>query len=391
MMNEKIKNPPGRWPGLTLSVEALMQVSLQKARLDDWGGENFQYPLGRLLNFFEEEYGDDSEKRFSFAFTVIESLAKRLYIQDNFNTHPEILEIPVSRPLFITGLPRTGTTLIHNLISRDPGWRVLLYWELLYPYHREDIGNFEQYAINLVEQGLKALYSMRPEFIYRHETTATGPEECFNLIRLTFYSIAWANEWYLTGYLKWFLQQDMTDSYRYYRKLLQLLLRRKQGQHLLLKCPAHLFTIDALYKVFPDANVVWMHRNPCKSIASGLSLLSVFHDISSGANEFLELYLIYFKKSLEKAMEIEKSGSKQLKSISYKALVQNPTAVIRDIYDWFGYSRDVEIEKNILNWLAENPQHKHGVHKYKLEDFGFTETDTRDRFSNYFDEYGDLL
>jgi hypothetical protein len=90
-------------------------------------------------------------------------------------------------------------------------------------------------------------------------------------------------------------------------------------------------------------------------------------------------------------MEIEKSGSKQLKSISYKALVQNPTAVIRDIYDWFGYSRDVEIEKNILNWLAENPQHKHGVHKYKLEDFGFTETDTRDRFSNYFDEYGDLL
>lgn len=169
-----------------------------------------------------------------------------------------------------------------------------------------DIADFEQYAINLAEQSLKALYSIRPELIYRHETSAKGPEECFNLIRHTFYSIAWANEWYLTGYLEWFLQQDMTDCYKYYRKLLQLLLHRKSGKHLLLKCPAHLFTLDALFNVFPDANVVWMHRNPCKSIASGLSLLSVFHDIKAGSGDFISLYLLYFKKSLEKAAAMEK-------------------------------------------------------------------------------------
>jgi hypothetical protein len=266
-----------------------------------------------------------------------------------------------------------------------------LYWELLYPYHRKEVVDFERYAIHLAEQGLKSFYSQRPGFISRHETTATGPEECFNLIRLTFNSIAWANEWHLARYLQWFLQQDMTDSYRYYKKLLQLLLRRKWGKHLLLKCPGHLFTLDALFNVFPDANVVWMHRHPSKSIASGLSLLSVFHDIGTGPDEFIELYLVYFKESLEKAMKIEKSGSKRLKSIGYKQAIGNPGGVIRDIYDYFGYPRDDRQEKHIFNWLAENPQHKHGVHRYRLEDFGLNQGDIENRFPGYFSTYGHLL
>jgi hypothetical protein len=390
-MNKKTKDHSARGLDLTLSVEYLLNMAEQKTRLNDWGGEDFQYPLGQLLNFFKEKYGGDTDKRFSFAYAIIDALSKRLYIRDNFNTHPGILGIPVDRPLFITGLPRTGTTLMHNLISRDPMWRVLLYWELLYPYHRSGIADFESYAVNLAEQGLKALYSLKPEFIYRHETRATGPEECFNLIRLTFYSIAWANEWYLSRYLRWFLRQDMTESYRYYRKLLQLLLRRKPGKHLLLKCPAHLFTIDSLFNVFPDANVVWMHRSPSKSIASGLSLLSVFHDIGTGPDEFIELYLEYFKRSLEKAMKIEKTGSRHLKSIDYKQLVQNPALVVREIYEQFGYAWKDENEQNILKWQAKNPRHKHGIHNYRLEDFGLTETIIQDRFSSYYNQYGDWL
>lgn len=390
-MNKKTEDQPCRGFDLTLSVEYLLDMAEQKTRLNDWGGEDFQYPLRQLLNFFEEQYEGDTTKRFSFAYTIIDSLSKRLYIRDNLNAHPEILSIPVERPLFITGMPRTGTTLIHHLVSRDPAWRVLLYWELLYPYHRPDIADFESYAIHLAEQGLKALYLMKPEFIYRHQTKTMGPEECFNLIRHTYYSIAWANEWYLTGYLEWFLQQDMTDCYKYYRKLLQLLLHWKSGNHLLLKCPAHLFTLDALFNVFPDANVVWMHRNPCKSIASGLSLLSVFHDIKAGSDDFINLYLLYLKKSLEKAATMEKKHPQQLKSISYKKLIRDPLTTIRDIYQQFKYPWDHEKEKNISAWLDENPQHKHGVHKYTLEDFGLSETDILDQFSSYFDQYRHLF
>jgi hypothetical protein len=374
-----------------LSLDHLMAMAVQKTRLNDWGGEAFRRPLKQLLLFFEQQYGEDAAKRLSFAYTVVEALSRRLYIQDNFVNHPHIFDIPLDRPLFITGLPRTGTTLMHNLISRDPAWRVLLYWELLYPYLRSDIADFEQYAINLAEQGLKALYRMYPEFIYRHETRATGPEECFNLIRLSFLSIAWANEWYLSDYLRWFLRQDMTDSYRYYRKLLQLLLWRKPGEHLLLKCPAHLFNVETIFTVFPDARVIWMHRNPVKSIASGLSLLSVFHDISGGPDEFIELYLVYFKESLERTMAVEQSGRRRLQSISYKKLVQDPLTVIRDIYERFDYPWDDTKGENISRWLGQNPQHKHGAHKYSLEDFGLAEADIKKRFSFYYDQYGHLL
>jgi hypothetical protein len=376
-----------------LSMEHLMEMACKKTRLYDWGDEvdSFRSPLGRLLEFFSETYPRSEDKQLSFGYTIVDMLSKRLYIRENFKKNPGILDIPVERPLFITGLPRTGTTMIHHLISQDPCWRVLLYWELLYPYHREDIENFESYAIHLTEQGLKALYSLRPEFIYRHETNAVGPEECFNLLRITFYNIAWANEWYLSNYLEWFLKQDMTDSYRYYRKLLQLLLWRKAGDHLLLKCPAHLFNVAAIFNVFPDANVVWMHRNPCKSIASGLSLLSVFHDLRGGPDRFIDLYMDYFKKSLQKAAEIEKSGQSRLKSISYKELIRHPLEVIRDIYHRFGYPWDNSKEQRIIKWLAENPQHKHGAHQYRLEDFGFSETDIHNRFSEYFDEYGKLI
>jgi hypothetical protein len=318
-------------------------------------------------------------------------LSRRLYIQDNFRAHPGIEDIEIKSPLFITGLPRTGTTVMHNLASLDPAWRVLLYWELLYPYTREDMPNFEAHAIHLAGQGLKGLYAMKPEFIYRHETRATGPEECFNLIRISFYSIAWANEWYLANYLQWFLQQDMTDSYRYYKKLLKLLLWRKPADHLLLKCPAHLFNVDAIFKVFPDARVIWMHRDPCRSIASGLSLLSVFHDIGDGPDEFIESYMEYFKQSLQKTMALEKSGKHQLKSVSYKKLMEDPVGVIGDIYREFGYTWDSGKAANISKWLGENPQHKHGAHKYNLEKYGFSQADIRARFPDYYDEYGHLL
>lgn len=390
-MDEKMNGSQKGKGNQDLNIDYFMEMASKKTNLSDWGDVDFKEPLEKLLHYFDEFYPTDKEKRYSFGYTIIDILSKRLYIQDNFKKNGAILNTPIERPLFITGLPRTGTTLIHNLISQDPSWRYLLYYELVYPFMRDDIPNFEAYTINLVEQGLKALYSIRPEFISRHETRATGPEECFNLIKNTFYSIAWANEWYLPGYLEWFLKQDMTAGYAYYKKLLQLLMHRKGGKHLLLKCPAHLFNTDAISKVFPDSNIIWMHRDPCNSIGSGLSLLSVFHDISNGPDRFIDLYMEYFRQSLEKTMEIEQTRPSHIVSISYKKFVKGPVEVIREIYDKFGYTWDDSIETGIKKWLEENPQHKHGAHKYSLETFGLTQADLDKRFSKYYERYGNLL
>lgn len=378
---------------INLTIENLLEMARKKARLDDFGSNEFHLPLGKLVESFDMQHGNsDGNKTFSFAYILSELLVRRLHIEDNFKTYPEVLDIPVVRPLFITGLPRTGTTLMHNLCSQGLCWRVLKYWELLYPYYIPALGDKSRdYFLRLTKQLIKGLYARYPELISRHETKAEGPEECVHLLRTTFYSNSFAAEWDLHDYLQWYSEQDLTGAYRYYRKLMQLLLWREQGEHLLLKCPAHLFAVDIILKVFPDASVIWMHRDPCKSIASVLSLYSVFREEETRYNEFIDLYLEYFKKSLQNVMRAADSADGQVRSLSYKKLVKDQGGVTREIYEEFGYPYDGGIENKISGWLNRNPQHKHGVHKYGLEDFGLTASGIRNRFSDYYDAYGHLL
>ena len=374
------------------SVDNVLAMAQKRVRLEDWGEDDFRLPLGQLVQSFEKEHGDKTDKKFSFAHVLVDLLSKRLYIQDNFNSYPEILDIQVRQPLFITGLPRTGTTLFHNLLSRNKYWRVLPYWELVFPYYRPEFGeNFEKHAIRMAEQLIKGLYCRFPDLIQRHETKADGPEECVHLLRYTFYSNSFAVEWDLYQYLQWYSEQDLTPSYRYYKKLLQLLLWRKPADYLLSKCPAHLIGVKSIAGVFPDGKFIWMHRNPCKSIASALSLFSVFREIPVHLDNFIRLYLEYFKKSVDNMMELDNLHPERIKSVSYGKLVKNPVAVTREVYETFGYPLDNRHEENILTWLADNPQHKHGVHKYSLENFGLSETYIQNLFSRYYEKYGHLI
>jgi hypothetical protein len=378
---------------MTLTVERLMEQAEQKTGLSDWGGEDFREPLERLLDSFKEENPGNPGRTFSFGYTVVDQLSRRLYIRENHRRRPEILEIPVERPLFVTGLPRTGTTVMHNLLSGDPGRRTLTYWELLFPYVRGDIKDNESWARHQTEQVLKAQYALKPELLKRHETRADGPEECFNLLKTTFTSIAWANEWKLPAYLKWFLDQEGTDSYRYYKTQLQLLLSRGAGnrRRLLLKCPSHHYNIDVILKVFPDANVVIMHRDPVESFASGLSLLSLFHEVDAETDIFIQRYRQYFKRSLQKVGDIDRGREERVKSVSYRRLMENPETVIREIYDRFDLTFTETHARSITGYLRDNPRHKHGTHSYSLEKFGLTEDSVKDEFSGYIEEYAEYL
>jgi len=374
------------------SIENLKLFAQQRTGLKDWGGENFNSPLQKLIDAFQEAYPGDVQRQQVFAYSLVDVLSRQLYIQNNLKSHPEIADIPVEKPIFITGLPRTGTTLTHNLISQDSQWRVLQYYELVYPFVIPGVDHYDDYTIQLAEQGLQRIYQYFPQLKVRHETKVTAPEECYHLKRNTFYCISWANETYSPTYMEWFLQQDMTEAYRYYKKQLQLLLWRRPGKELLLKCPSHLYHVDSIFKVFPQARVIWLHRNPVKSIASGLSLLSLFHTQNNGKNNpFLDLYLKYYQQALHQATEIERSGDPRLLSVSYKRMVDSPIDEIHRIYDKLNLTWNPENENNIRKWLEKNPQHKHGVHRYNIEDFGLTETRIKTEFAAYYKEYGHLL
>ena len=149
--------------------------------------------------------------------------------------------------------------------------------------------------------------------------------------------------------------------------------------------------VDVILDVFEDGNIVWMHRDPCKSIASGLSLLAAFIPVNSKPGRFFDSYMNYFEKSLKKAMAIDQAGNPRLRSVSYKKAKETPIPVIRELYNHWEYSWEPEVEDHIDRWKTENPQHKHGVHKYSLEQFGLTKEQIHERFAFYYDTYGELL
>lgn len=378
---------------IDLTVDSLMEEACKTARLDEWGNNDFRLPLGRLIEYFRDKYNPDKIMNLYFQNAMKTILVNRLFIQDSFKRHPGILGVPINRPLFIVGLARTGSTLLHRLMAQDLTCCVLLYWEMNYPFIGSNVGlNHEELSIKLAGLKIKEIYSKLPDLYHIHEIKATEPEECNILMRHTFCSMFLASEWNLPQYAQWLVSQDMTKSYRYYRELLQLLLWHKPGNFLVLKCPSHLLNLNTILDVFPDANIVWLHRHPAKTIPSYLNLLSVFWGNELNNKSFVEFIFNYSIRSLEMGMKVEKKISPgQFLNVPYKELVNDPFAAILNIYNYFNYKIDSHMEPNIRKWLEQNPQHKHGVHTYSLEKFGLTNADIENRFSRYIKEYDHLF
>lgn len=374
-----------------LSVDSLKEEACRDVNLFDWGDDDFHRPLDKLIQCFKDKY--DSNTMEYFKNTMLAILRNRLFIQDNFKCHPEILAVPINRPLFIVGLARTGSTMLHRLIAQDLNFRVLQYWEMLYPFIGSHLGlNHEQVSIELAKIRIKETFAEDPNFYHIHETNAVMPEECMLLMRHTFCSMSIVSEWSLPEFAKWFINRDMTESYLYYRKLLQLLMWHKPSNFILLKCPSHLINLNAVLKIFPDANFVWLHRHPDEAIPSFLSLLSVVWGSQMEDPGFIELILKYSIRSVEGGMAVQdKINPKQWLNVGYKRLLKNPLEVIREIYQQFDYKFDERLEEKMSQWLQVNFQHKHGAHNYNLKKFGLNGTGIETSFSRYLGEYDHLL
>ena len=376
-----------------LTVETLMQDACCQVGLNDWGDDDFQAPLAKLIEFFTDNFPFNDMMHLYFRNSLKTLLVNRLYIQDNFKTYPEITQVSIERPLFIVGLARTGSTLLHRLLAQDPSCRILQYWEMLHPFFSPQVGlNHEKLGIKLAELKIKEIYAKLPDLHPIHEISAVEPEECNILMRHTFCSMHLASEWRLPEYARWLAEQDMEKSYRFYHKLLQLLLWYKPAEFTVLKCPSHLLNLRTTAKVFPNANFVWLHRNPHKTIPSYLDLLSVFWGDETKNKRFIDFIFDYSVQSVNMGMTMEKEiACDRFLNVDYKELISDPAGMVLKIYNYFNYEVDPLMIPNIRAWLEKNPQHKHGVHKYGLEKFGLNDARINDEFDPYFKTYKALL
>lgn len=367
-----------------LSEDALIAAAQKKAQLFDWGGDSFRIGLKVLLASINEEANLSLTGRLLLRRYITDLLVNRLQIQATLKQYPEILAVPISRPLIITGLPRTGTTFLHRLLAQDSQFRYLRLWELLQPCPPPDLANADtDDRIKKTQAFAQKYEKVAPPFATAHLIGAQLPEEGNHLLEHAFTNFLFSLRAHAPTYEAWLRDQDMRSPYQYYRQQLQLLSWRSPGRWLL-KAPFHLRNLEALVSVFPDACIVQTHRDPCTVVPSICSLVAIFRNIFTEAPDLDvvgqdALGIVAHAHASGRQFRVRNPAIK-ICDVNYADLVGDPLSVVNGIYSFWGEQLHPEAADKMQRWLIENPQHKHGVHRYSLEQFGLSEVDVQERF-----------
>lgn len=371
-----------------LRPEALCAQARKQTSLHDFGDEGFREPLRLLIRSLETEADLHAFGRMRARQLIVSGLVNRLRLENDWKQSPEILEQPLARPLFILGLPRTGTTLLFNLLACDPRHRWLSFWEAHTPSPPPQRDTYDKDPrLRTARRHLRILDYLLPGLAAIHEFGADRPEECYPLLANSFAGVQYTWGFFVPGYNDWLASCDMGPVYRYFRKQLQLLQWHCPGERWLLKSPVHLHYLDSLLAAFPDACIVQLHRDPLEVLPSACSLRATLHGMVMNRVDVRRLSEGLAKEAagdVMRAIEVRRHvGSGNFYDVGYRDLLRDPIGTARSIYERFGDVLHPDAEASMTAYLASNPQHKHGVHVYSLEQFRLDADTERRRFAPY--------
>lgn len=371
-------------------IDALLAEARAATGLSNFGADDFREPLRMLCQAYDQAPFDERGRKRNRR-RVLQLLTARLRVEEALHRHPEIRSRAIRRPMFLTGLPRSGTSALFNLLAADPATRPLLLWETQFPDPTEGLAPGEPDPRYLA---VKAYYEeshrKNPEFTKIHFASADTPEECVLLHALTLNGVHYGVEPLLEPYASWYRQQDLRPMYRYYRTLLQMLDWQRPGERWLLKAPAHMWAIDALLEVFPDVSIVWSHRDPLSCIAS---VCSMTWAITNGALALSKqalgpLVFDFYATSLERGLAArDRCDPARFIDVGHDAFVDDPLGVARRIYGHFGLPFGPAVEAALAAHVDANPKGKHGSHAYALEEWGLEASAVRERFKAYSERF----
>jgi hypothetical protein len=377
---------------IPIEAERVMKLAERTTGLSDWGDGGFQQRLDATVAGLNEARLNTTGL-LGARYVLNWHLGNRLRVIDFAKRHPELDEVDIERPVVITGFFRTGTTFLHNVLAADPNNRVAKAWELSYPLGRlgDPLGDvawrraqakftfgFNQAAIP--DQGVA------------HHVTADSYEECFFLLEndmavLTFW-IGFAAYEYANGMLDW----DMTEPYEFHKLQLKILNAQRSAKRWVLKCPWHIWNMDALMAVYPDAQIIFTHRDIAKALASHCSLSAKMASKlkrSLDLDELGRFWLEYAKIGLDRAMEARKTiPESQLYDVRLRDMMASPMTVLEDIYSHFDLDFTEETAQALQERIAEKPTSQEGEHEYSIEEFGLTNEQVRETLKSYNDRFG---
>jgi hypothetical protein len=366
------------------TIDDLHEAATRMTGLSDFGDRS-EYLEGMqvLLESFEKD-----ERLTPFGNKVVRAqfrgaLAARALANASLAANPSYADVTIDRPIFVTGLPRTGTTALHRLLCDDPDAQGLEMWLTQVPQPRPPR---EQWADNPIYAHMQANFEQHhrenPEFMGVHFMSADSVEECWQILRQTFLSIAYETLAHLPTYSAWLQEQDWTPAYARHKQNLQLIGLNESGKRWVLKNPSHLFALDALMNVYPDALVIQMHREPRTIVASASSLAM---QATEGQSELFvgevigRTQLELWARGAEAFRDArQKYDAAQFLDIDYKEFAADQTGTVARVYEHFGLGEPPVASEQTTP--GEGGGHR-STHRYSLADFGLTEAEVDARFA----------
>ena len=379
----------GRKP-IALDEEALLGAASSQTGLADFGDESFLPGLRVLLDSLERDARLTLFGRYFARRQVLELLSHRLQLVDHRKRHPEVAEEVVRRPLFILGLPRTGTTLLYGLLAEDPAHRVPLSWEVDQPCPPAEAATYaSDPRIETSRKRFEQLAQLAPGIQAIHPVGALMPQECIVLTASEFMSIRFEMCFDVASYQDWLLEQDLQATYAHHRRFLQHMQSRHAKQRWILKSPGHLGPIDALFDTYPDALVVQTHRDPLRVIPSVASLEYTLRLVSTDDLDPRALgrqQLRVWSRLLDQGMASRAAHperEERIVDLSMSEIVRDPVACVERIYRRFDLELTEEFRDRMERYLSLHPRNEHGPHRYRLESFGLEAESVNEAFEGY--------
>ncbi len=397
----KLINQLGRGLGVlglskpVLLADKLIDQACKQTGLSDFGDDSFRLGLEKLCESLRGEARLSQIGRIGARKMLLANLKIRLQLTAYRKQRPEVAEQNIQRPLFVLGLPRTGTTILYELLAQDPAHRSPLSWEVDNPMPPARAETFTtDPRIDVAEKTLNEIEILAPGFKAIHEIGARLPQECVALLAPHFISDQFGASFFIPEYRRWTLEQDMTAAYQWHYKFLQHLQVDYRKTRWVLKTPPHLAYLDTIIRQYPDAAMVQTHRDPMTVLASISSLACTLHSafsdnidpVETGGKE-AEYFAAMLQRGMDARAEIP-DGEQRIFDVQFEDIIADPIAVIESIYQHFDFDFSTVAREAMQHYLDRRPRDKHGRHQYTLEKFGLSREQHGPLFRDYCQHFG---
>lgn len=384
MTGSEIGSNKGRYP----SADELMAQVAAATGLSDFGPGDFREGLAVLLASVAADAEFDPSADDAVLSTFRRRLENRLLLEAWLTEYPNVLEMPVIGPVDIIGLPRTGTTALANMMSLDPQFRCLRGWEQSSPIPPPSLATDSLDERRLRAQAENAYLSAEMLAMHLYDLDATTEDS--EVLGMAFHGQQYTLPVY--GYHRWWRAADFTETYRYHRRVIQVLQSQDPPRTWLFKAPHHKFHPEAIVAAYPDVRFVMTHRDPARSIPSYSSLVSTIFPQAVAPRDLRQVgpeVSNHLRVGMEQALAArDRLGEERFIDVHHRELTQDPIGELHRVYEFLGLRFTNETEESVNQWHETNRSGAHGEHRYTPEQFGLSADQIRDEFEFYIDRFG---